>query len=276
MLGGLGGGHLLGEGDRMVPAPSEGMGGPAGPRQVVRPHGAQRTQEQPHYPQARFGPNARKPKYKSDSSLCSTFLIWAGLGWAAPHGTAMHIPPCSPPSLFAPSCVHSAACSPPAVSEAAISTSPSSTTSLSAWLFMPSSSSTSPPWTCCALLSRSSSSSPSRLSSSSPSGKVRPSLLAAPYSPEGRSGADPSPFPCTGTLLAILEKCGVIPEVQIIDGKEVGAGTVAAGYQNFIICIEMLFASIALRYAFSCRVYREKKENSTGNCSSLLPSFTSG
>uniref|UniRef100_A0A8C2TSV4 Transmembrane protein 184A n=1 Tax=Coturnix japonica TaxID=93934 RepID=A0A8C2TSV4_COTJA len=80
-----------------------------------------------------------------------------------------------------------------------------------------------------------------------------------------------------GTLLAILEKFGVIPEVQIIDGKEVGAGTVAAGYQNFIICIEMLFASIALRYAFSCRVYREKKENSTGN-SNLAPmqSISSG
>lgn len=66
-------------------------------------------------------------------------------------------------------------------------------------------------------------------------------------------------------LLAILEKCGVIPEVQIIDGKAVGAGTVAAGYQNFIICIEMLFAAIALRYAFTCQVYKEKKENATGN-----------
>lgn len=64
----------------------------------------------------------------------------------------------------------------------------------------------------------------------------------------------------------------MIPEVQIIDGKEVGAGTVAAGYQNFIICIEMFFASIALRYAFTCQVYREKKENSAGNSFSLLPS----
>lgn len=74
----------------MVPAPSEGMGGPAGPRQVVRSHGAQRTQEQPHYPQARFGPNAREPKYKSDSSLCSpsTFLIWAGLGCPPWHSHA--------------------------------------------------------------------------------------------------------------------------------------------------------------------------------------------
>ncbi|XP_070617481.1 transmembrane protein 184A isoform X2 [Erythrolamprus reginae] len=67
-----------------------------------------------------------------------------------------------------------------------------------------------------------------------------------------------------GMLLAILEKCGVIPEVQIIDGKAVGAGTVAAGYQNFIICIEMLFASVALRYAFTCQVYQDKKESTTG------------
>ncbi|XP_030315885.1 transmembrane protein 184A isoform X2 [Calypte anna] len=78
-----------------------------------------------------------------------------------------------------------------------------------------------------------------------------------------------------GTLLAILEKCGVIPEVQIIDGKEVGAGTVAAGYQNFIICIEMFFASIALRYAFTCQVYREKKENTTANLAPMQ-SISSG
>ncbi|NXU51004.1 T184A protein, partial [Turnix velox] len=78
-----------------------------------------------------------------------------------------------------------------------------------------------------------------------------------------------------GVLLAILEKCGVIPEVQIIDGKEVGAGTVAAGYQNFIICMEMFFAAIALRYAFTCQVYREKKENSTANLAPMQ-SISSG
>lgn len=66
-----------------------------------------------------------------------------------------------------------------------------------------------------------------------------------------------------GLLLAILERCGAIPEVQVIDGTRVGAGTLAAGYQNFLICIEMLFASVALRYAFTCEVYAEKK-NSPG------------
>ena len=33
------------------------------------------------------------------------------------------------------------------------------------------------------------------------------------------------------------------------------SGTVSAGYQNFLICIEMLFAAIALRYAFPVSVY---------------------
>ena len=66
-------------------------------------------------------------------------------------------------------------------------------------------------------------------------------------------------------VLAILERCGVIPNARLIDGHEVGAGTVAAGWQNFIICIEMFFASVALRYAFTCDVYQEKKNNIPGN-----------
>ncbi|XP_040212632.1 transmembrane protein 184A isoform X1 [Rana temporaria] len=79
-----------------------------------------------------------------------------------------------------------------------------------------------------------------------------------------------------GMLLAILERAGAIPEVQIIHGNTVGAGTVAAGYQNFIICIEMLFAAIALRYAFTCQVYREKKENSTAANVAPMQSISSG
>ncbi|XP_018412611.1 PREDICTED: transmembrane protein 184A [Nanorana parkeri] len=78
-----------------------------------------------------------------------------------------------------------------------------------------------------------------------------------------------------GMLLAILERGGAIPEVQIIKGNTVGAGTVAAGYQNFIICIEMLFAAIALRYAFTCQVYREKKESATANVAPMQ-SISSG
>lgn len=70
--------------------------------------------------------------------------------------------------------------------------------------------------------------------------------------------------PPPGVLLAILERCGAIPEVQAVDGSRVGAGTLAAGYQNFLICIEMLFAAIALRCAFPCQVYSEKKDSSPG------------
>lgn len=60
-----------------------------------------------------------------------------------------------------------------------------------------------------------------------------------------------------GVLLAILEKLGYISPVKGPDGEAVQmtAGSVSAGYQNFLICIEMLFAAIALRYAFPIKVY---------------------
>lgn len=44
---------------------------------------------------------------------------------------------------------------------------------------------------------------------------------------------------------------------------EYSEGTIAAGYQNFFICIEMLLASIALRFAFSVKLYAE---NTQGAC----------
>jgi len=60
-----------------------------------------------------------------------------------------------------------------------------------------------------------------------------------------------------GVLLAILEQMEFIVPVKGPDGKtiELSPGTVSAGYQNFLICIEMLFAAIALRYAFPISVY---------------------
>ncbi|XP_012254876.2 transmembrane protein 184B isoform X1 [Athalia rosae] len=58
-----------------------------------------------------------------------------------------------------------------------------------------------------------------------------------------------------GVLLAVLEKASVISPVINSLGQSTSAGTVSAGYQNFIICIEMLFAAIALRYAFPYQVY---------------------
>lgn len=62
-------------------------------------------------------------------------------------------------------------------------------------------------------------------------------------------------FPNAGVLLAILEKANVISPVINSLGQSTSAGTVSAGYQNFLICIEMLFAAIALRYAFPYQVY---------------------
>lgn len=55
--------------------------------------------------------------------------------------------------------------------------------------------------------------------------------------------------------LAILEKGGVISSIVDNMGNTTSSpGTVSAGYQNFFICIEMLFAAIALRYAFPYQV----------------------
>lgn len=54
----------------------------------------------------------------------------------------------------------------------------------------------------------------------------------------------------SGVLLAILEKGEVIEGNPNLD-----TGTVSAGYQNFIICVEMFFASVALRYAFPYQIY---------------------
>lgn len=69
----------------------------------------------------------------------------------------------------------------------------------------------------------------------------------------------------SGMLLAILEKCGAIPQISLVDFS-VGEGTVAAGYQNFIICIEMFFAAVALRHAFTYKVYMDKRLDSYGRC----------
>ncbi|KAJ3608352.1 hypothetical protein NHX12_025400 [Muraenolepis orangiensis] len=66
-----------------------------------------------------------------------------------------------------------------------------------------------------------------------------------------------------GLLLAILEKCGAIPQIRS-DKVTVGEGTVAAGYQNFIVCVEMFFAALALRHAFTYKVYMDKGLDSQG------------
>lgn len=59
-----------------------------------------------------------------------------------------------------------------------------------------------------------------------------------------------------GVILAVLEKAGIIWPLFSNEGEATtSAGTVSAGYQNFLICIEMFFASLALRYAFPYHIY---------------------
>ncbi|XP_076815838.1 transmembrane protein 184A-like isoform X2 [Clavelina lepadiformis] len=64
-----------------------------------------------------------------------------------------------------------------------------------------------------------------------------------------------------GVLLSVLEAAGAITAVSVGGSSEqdLNVGTVAAGVQNFIICIEMFFAAIALRYAFPYQIYQEKQ-----------------
>lgn len=68
-----------------------------------------------------------------------------------------------------------------------------------------------------------------------------------------------------GVLLAVFEELGII---QAFQGKtNLSVGTVAAGWQNFFICIEMCLAAIALRFAFPHEPYIIRE--------SYLPSITS-
>ncbi|VDP98658.1 unnamed protein product [Trichobilharzia regenti] len=55
-----------------------------------------------------------------------------------------------------------------------------------------------------------------------------------------------------GVVLAILEKAEVLPALP-----NTNAGTVAAGIQNFLICLEMFAAAVALRFAFPSQLYSD-------------------
>lgn len=73
-----------------------------------------------------------------------------------------------------------------------------------------------------------------------------------------------------GVLLAILEHGGAISPIYSQAGvQQVGVGTVSAGYQNFLICIEMLFAAIALRFAFPQTIYSSGPSSTAGRTVSL-------
>merc|ERR1719411_497325 len=48
----------------------------------------------------------------------------------------------------------------------------------------------------------------------------------------------------------------MIQPIHSDDGSYITSpGTISAGYQNFLICIEMLFAAVAMKYAFPISVY---------------------
>jgi len=62
-----------------------------------------------------------------------------------------------------------------------------------------------------------------------------------------------------GVLLAIFEYFGVIRAFQ--GETNLSVGTVAAGWQNFFVCIEMCLAAIALRFAFPHNPYRIREDS---------------
>jgi len=59
-----------------------------------------------------------------------------------------------------------------------------------------------------------------------------------------------------GVALSIMEASGMIQPIHSDDGSYTTTpGTISAGYQNFLICIEMLFAAVAMKYAFPISAY---------------------
>jgi len=76
-----------------------------------------------------------------------------------------------------------------------------------------------------------------------------------------------------GVALAILEAAGTISEEKV-DGKTLTEGAIAAGYQNFLICCEMLLAAIMLRFAFPHKIYAER-ENAQINVTNTTDNFRS-
>lgn len=75
----------------------------------------------------------------------------------------------------------------------------------------------------------------------------------------------------SGVLLAVLEKFNVFEHNEL----STNAGTISAGYQNFLICIEMLFASIALRAAFPYQIYKSTCVTDSSGRSVTMQSISS-
>lgn len=176
---------------------------------------------------------------------------------------------CSPQPRAA---AHSLSLFLPTASTVDTSTSPSSTTSRSAWPFTPFSSSTLPPWTCCARLSRSSSSSPSRLSSSSPSGKVGPTTDAQCFSSHSPTwlrdaGAEliPLPSPAQGRCWQSWRNVGRSLKFRSSMGRrwELGQWLLATRTSSSALKCSLLPLPCAMHSPARCTGRRKKTQQVT-------------
>ncbi|KAL3981784.1 Organic solute transporter Ostalpha family protein [Acanthocheilonema viteae] len=69
-----------------------------------------------------------------------------------------------------------------------------------------------------------------------------------------------------GFLLAVLGSTSAIDPVYDAEGHEViSRGTIAAAWQNLFICLEMFFAAVALKYAFSISAYIDPSTGMNGS-----------
>jgi hypothetical protein len=75
-------------------------------------------------------------------------------------------------------------------------------------------------------------------------------------------------------MLAIFEHVGII---QAFEGQtNLSVGTVAAGWQNFFICIEMCVAAVALRFAFPHQPYMSSGSYLPSSSNASLPTSGAG
>ncbi|CDW60871.1 MAP kinase activating protein C22orf5 [Trichuris trichiura] len=67
-----------------------------------------------------------------------------------------------------------------------------------------------------------------------------------------------------GVLLALLGATSAIQPVVDGSGRVlISTGTIAGGYQSFLVCIEMCLAAVALRFAFPISVYAAANSESS-------------
>lgn len=81
----------------------------------------------------------------------------------------------------------------------------------------------------------------------------------------------------TGVLLAILERAGLISPLYSQDGIMIaGTGTVSAGYQNFVLCLEMPCAALGLWLAFPYKPFQTMRQSAIQGNGDFNPSHVRG